>query len=93
MDLTKEYFDQGLLNIMEKMVTKEDIDTLRIATKADLDARTVELKQYTQQAFEVQQLWLEERFDDLAEKNDVSKRVEKLEKDVALLKFSKNHLV
>ena len=98
MELTKEYFDQGLSNLLEKvttlesnMATKEDLAALRLemATKTDLKLQTVELKQYVQESFETQQVWMGERFSELIVKYDVRERVGKLEKDVAQLKLSR----
>ncbi len=77
MELTQEYFDKGLSNIIEQIDQKIDIK---------LKAQTIELKEYTHQAFETQQEYLDERFNELIEKYDVRERVEKLEKDVAQLK-------
>ena len=61
----------------------------KMATKDDLKAQTVELKQYVAEAFETQQTWIEGRFDELIVKYDVRERVDKLEKDVAKLKISR----
>ena len=89
MELTKEYFDKGLSNLLEKiediegkMVTKEDL-------KVQLDSQTRELKHYTHEAFETQQVWMDERFNELIVKYDVRERVSKLEKDVSQLKLGK----
>jgi hypothetical protein len=95
MELTQEYFDKGIADIMEKMATKEDLAKLKfdleskMPTKDDLKAQTVELKQYTTQAFETQQVWMEQRFDELIVKYNVRERVGKLEKDVAKLKLNR----
>ena len=85
MELTKEYFDKGLGNVLEKIADIEG----KMATKDDLKAQTVELKQYTTQAFETQQVWMDERFNELIVKYDVRERVGKLEKDVAQLKLGR----
>ena len=79
MELTREYFDKGLANLMEKMATKDDLAKLKseleakMVTKDDLKlqlvAQTKELKQYTTDAFEVQQEWMDERFKELIIKN------------------------
>lgn len=61
MELTQKYFDKGLNNILEKMA---DIEA-KMATKEDLKVQTAELKQYTNDAFETQQVWMEERFKEL----------------------------
>ena len=89
MQLTQEYFDKGLTNILERledvratMVTKDDL-------KVQLDAQTKELKDYTTQAFETQQVWMEERFGELIVSYDMRERVGKLEKDVLELKLRK----
>lgn len=93
MELTKEYFDKALENLMGTIATQENVarlenkmgtDTalirLEMATKADLAAQTKELKQYTTDAFEIQQDWMDERFKEAIVKFDVRDRVEKLEK-------------
>lgn len=82
MELTQEYFDKGLGNLMEKMVTKDDL-------KLQLAAQTKELKQYTTDAFTVQQEWMEERFKELIVVYDVRDRVEKLEKEFQDFKLHK----
>lgn len=102
MELTKEYFDKALENLMGGMATQESVDRLeakmatkddlakleaKMASKVDLIAQTKELKQYTTDAFEVQQHWMDERFKELIVKYDVRERVEKLEKDVLQLQF------
>ena len=95
MELTKEYFDKGILNILEKiadtelsiradMATKDDL--VGMASKDDLKAQTLELKEYVHQAFELHQDWTEERLKEFAITYDVRDRVKKLEKDVAQLK-------
>jgi hypothetical protein len=58
MQLTQEHFDGSLGNLAEKMVTKDDL-------KLQLDAQTKELKQYTNDAFATQQVWMDERFKEL----------------------------
>ena len=93
MQLTQEYFDKGLSNLLEKvndritgieakMVTKEEF-------KVGLKDQTKELKQYVQGSFETQQVWMDERFNELIVKYDVRERVGKLEKDVAQLKLGR----
>ena len=95
MQLTQEYFDKGIANILEKMATKEDIGAIRLemATKDELktqlDAQTSELKSYVHEAFEVQQTFMDKRFDELIVKYDVRERVNLLQKDVAQLKHSR----
>lgn len=93
MELTQEYFDQGMGNLLEKIDKRfENIET-NMVTKSELkdslDAQTKELKGYTHQAFETQQVWMEERFDELVVAYDVRDRVDRLEKDVAHLKLNK----
>jgi len=98
MQLTQEYFDKGIANILELMATKKDLNQglgsletkllAKMATKDDLRAQTVELKQYTHEAFETQQRWADRRFDELIVKYDVRERVIKLEKDVEHLKLN-----
>ena len=94
MELTQEYFDKGIANLMEKMASKDGLKKLEeslrfdMATKEDLKAQTLELKQYTNQAFETQQVWMEQRFDEVVVKYDVRERVTKLEKEVKQLKLS-----
>ena len=92
MELTKEYFDKGLGNILEKVAGLEDRMVnleAKVATKDDLAAQTKELKQYTNEAFETQQVWMEQRFGELIVKYDVRERVGRLEKDVAQLKLNR----
>jgi len=93
MQLTKEYFDKGISNLLEKVTEKIAQSELSIradmATKADLKAQSQELKQYMHEGFEIQQGWMDERFNELIIKYDVRERVVKLEKDVAQLKLSK----
>jgi hypothetical protein len=60
-----------------------------MSTKDDLAAQTRELKQYTHQSFEIQQDYLDERFNELIVKYDVRERVVKLEKDVAQLQLKR----
>ena len=84
MELTQEYFDKGISNLMDKirveMVSKTDL-------KVALQTQTVELKDYTHQAFEAQQTWMEHRFDELIVKYDVRERLSVLEKEVTQLKL------
>lgn len=87
MQLTQEYFDKSLANLMEKMTGEFSSIRAEMATKEDLKAQSQELKQYTQEAFEIQQDWMEERFNELVPSFDVRDRVAKLEKDVAQLKL------
>jgi hypothetical protein len=76
----QEYFDKGLSNLMEKIENTMD-------TK--LEVQTKELKEYTHQAFEIQQEYLDERFGELIVKYDVRDRVEKLEKEFRDFKLKK----
>jgi len=97
MELTQEYFDKGIANLLEAV--KETIDekikeaVAPLATKEELhtglQSQTVELKQYTNQAFEAQQVWMENRFDELIVKYDVRERVTKLEKQFKEFKLGK----
>lgn len=102
MQLTQEYFDKALENLMGKMATQESLSQLenKMATKDDLakletkltvklDLQTKELKQYTNEAFETQQEWMDERFNEQIVKYDVRERVTKLEKDVAELRLKR----
>jgi hypothetical protein len=61
MELTQEHFDKGVGNLQEKIA---DIKA-EMATKSDLKLQTVELKEYVHQAFETQQVWMEQRFGEL----------------------------
>jgi hypothetical protein len=92
MELTQEYFDKGLINLMEKMDTKMANLEAKMVTKDELKtqlaAQSKELKQYTAEAFEIQQEWMDERFKELIPKYDLRDRVTKLEKDVAQLKLN-----
>jgi hypothetical protein len=102
MELTQEYFDKGIANLMENMATKDALAKLedklvgleaKMVTKDELKiqlaAQSKELKQYTAEAFEVQQEWMDERFNELIPKYDVRDRATKLEKDVAQLKLNR----
>lgn len=96
MTLTKEYFDKGLSNILEKiadvktgMASKDDLTSLDAKLTAKMDAQTIELKHYTAEAFETQQEWMDERFKELIVQYDVRERVEKLEKQVARLSLNR----
>lgn len=95
---TREYFDKGIANILEKMATKDDLAKLKaeMVTKADLkvqlEAQTSELKKYVAESFETQQIWMDERFKEQIENYDVRERVGKLEKDVAKLKLSRSQV-
>jgi hypothetical protein len=71
-ELTKEYFDRGLENLgkrLDGLVANE-----RLTKK--LDDQTRELKDYTHQAFETQQTYMEERFKEVIDLLDVRKGVE-----------------
>ena len=90
MELTQEYFDKGINNILEKVAdVKTDVVKLESKLTAKIDAQTVELKQYTTDAFTVQQEWMDERFKEQIVKYDVRDRVEKLEKQVARLSLNR----
>jgi hypothetical protein len=102
MELTQEYFDKGISNVLEKVTnlekviaTKNDLAKLKaeIITKQDLkqqlESQTSELKQYVTESFQTQQVWMDSRFEELIEKYDVRERVHKLEKDVAKLKLER----
>ena len=88
--------NKQLSGLAANMVTKADLKSQLDATKIDLksqlqatknelklqmDAQTKELKDYTHQAFEAQQVWMDERFRELIVKYDVRERVEKLEQE------------
>ncbi len=64
MELTKEYFDEIVGGL---------------ANKADLAAQTADLKAYVMEAFEIQQVWIDERFKELIVPYDVCRRVARLE--------------
>jgi hypothetical protein len=85
MQLSKEYFDKGMSNLMETLTGK--IDALETKMTAKSDIQTGELKSYVHQAFEAHQAWTAEHFNELIEAYDVRERVVKLEKDVAQLKM------
>lgn len=93
MELTQEYFDKGLANLLE--ATNENLKKAAapLVTKQELsvqlETQTAELKQYTNDAFEAQQVWMDERFKELIVKYDVRERVEKLEKEFREFKFRK----
>lgn len=90
MELTKEYFDKGLENLtkhfngrFDEMVTKKELESQLVLTKNEIEnqfkSQTVELKQYVHEAFEVQQTWMESRFDELLENSYLQKRVDHIE--------------
>ena len=93
MELTQEYLDKGLANQLE--ATNENLKKAAapLVTKQELsvqlETQTAELKQYTNDAFEAQQVWMDERFKELIVKYDVRERVEKLEKEFREFKFRK----
>jgi len=95
MQLTQEYFDKGITNLMEKIATKEDLAAMRaeMVTKADLkvqlESQTEGLKAYVHQAFETHQAWTQEYFNEVIVNYDLRDRVVKLEKDEAQLKLHK----
>ena len=72
MELTQEYFDKGLANLLEKVATKEDL------TKA-LNAQTAELKDYIHQSFETQQTYIDERIKELTD-------IEQMRGDIKVLR-------
>lgn len=103
MDLTKEHFDKGLANLMGEiadiksvMVTKDELEAVKSVMvtkdelKNELAAQTAELKQYTNEAFETQQVWIDERFDELIKTYDVRDRVAKLETEFHDFKLKSN---
>lgn len=61
MELTKEYFKE----VIKRLATKHDIKEL--PTKRGLQAQTRELKDYVHESFEVQQIYIDERFYELME--------------------------
>ena len=65
MQLTQEYFDKGISKSIKKVNDRITGLEANIATKDDLKGQTVELQQYTTQAFETQQIWMDERFNEL----------------------------
>jgi hypothetical protein len=103
MELTKEYFDKGIGNILEQVTdVKTGLRTLeakvtnleaKMVTKDELknalEAQTKELKDYTHESFETRQVWMDERFKELIVAYDVRERVVVLEKDVAHLKLGR----
>lgn len=91
MELTKEYFDQGLANFLEKIEGRFAGIEAVMVTKDDLKTQTAELKQYVHESFETQQVWVDERFDELIAKYEVRGRVEKLEKDFKHFKLDHSH--
>jgi len=62
MELTQEYFDKGLSNLLGQIKGKMSTIEAKMATKGYLKVQTIELKQYTHEAFETQQQYLDERF-------------------------------
>ena len=82
MELTQEYFDKGLSNLINKIDSKID---------SKIDEQTRDLKDYTHQAFETQQQWMKERFKELIVMYDVKERVEKLEQEMPEMKLQRTH--
>jgi hypothetical protein len=78
--VTQDYFDSALLNVLEKL---DKIDRR-------FDIQTAELKDYTHQAFEVQQEYMDERFGELIMHYDVRDRVDRLEREFMEFKL-KSH--
>jgi hypothetical protein len=85
--VTKEYFDEQVnaqnekVEILDKkmgsLVTKNGFDKklATLATKYDLDVQTRELKQYVHEAFETQQVYIDERTLELNESMDINNRL------------------
>lgn len=94
MESKKSYLTNGdlqaIADLLDKqtavLATKEELRDL--VTKEELNNQTAELKAYTNESFETQQVWMDHRFDELIEKYDVRDRVDKLEKDVRQLKHA-----
>jgi hypothetical protein len=80
MELTKEYFDKGIENLGKRF---DDL-----ATKDDLNSQTTELHSYVQEAFEVQQTYMEERFKEIKDMLDVRNEMRLLRLDVENIKRS-----
>ena len=68
MELTQEYFDQGLERITSDV-------------RQQIETQTQELKEYTHEAFEAQQKYMEEHL-----KEDIGSKVREVERDVRRIK-------
>jgi protein associated with RNAse G/E len=75
MELTQEYFDQQL----KKLATKDDVTI-------SLESQTKELKDYIHESFEMQQGYIDERVDELANQTKVKEDIAMLQKDMAQIK-------
>ena len=75
MELTQEHFDK-------------QIDALRadMSTKTDLASQTQELKSYIHESFEAQQIYIDERVNELSESMKVKEEVAQLKQDVRQIK-------
>ncbi len=84
MNLTKEYFDKALKNLVSKS------DLKGFATKADLDMRmekqTQALMAYTDDRLESLARMIQAGIEDLQQRLDMNDRIEKLEKDMKKIK-------
>ncbi len=90
MELTKEHFDKGLENLTKHVDEKfAGVDEKFKKVDQKFAEQTSELKNYVHDSFEVQQVWMDERFKELITVYDVRERVSVLEKEVLQLKLSK----
>lgn len=80
MELTKEYFDEYL----KKLATKNDLKNF--VTKDDLSDQTTRLVAYIQEAFEHQQIYIDERFKEQLAATELEPRVSRLERKVFNIK-------
>ena len=69
---------------IQDMVTKVDIQDMATTNylQQALNNQTADLKAYIHQGMEIQQEWMDERFNELIPTYDVRERVVRLEKDV-----------
>lgn len=63
----------------------ESIDGRLEGLNQKINTQTVELKQYVHEAFEVQQTWMESRFNELIENSNLQKKVNQIENVVRKL--------
>jgi hypothetical protein len=97
MNLTKEYFDKALKNLVSKndlkgLATKRDLE--KFVTKADLDSRlerqTAALMTYSDNQVEALARIVQGGFEEIKTMLDVRERVRQLEKDMKKIKDAIN---
>jgi hypothetical protein len=96
MELTKEYFDERLNNLHDRMdsftermdhvATKHDLDTVSSALDTRLKEQAKEMKAYVHEAFEHQQFYIDARVDEIINMLDVRLAVQTLQAEMNKVK-------